>query len=150
MWCSNSLYFCVWMYMCGTALASESRPIICRIDPLHWPPLLRETFMHEELSLAASRAQRVHPWMFPLFVIKDGRQCKGSTPGLDFVELLKQTIVLQTFLLSTNTQGISCKWYTWHAVLAGNLFPVSWHILCFDKFCAYNTAALWNRKSGFI
>ena len=48
-----------------------------------------------------------------------------SAPGASFIELLKQEILLNNYLLSRNEQDTSYKLYMWHDSLAGNLILVS-------------------------
>ena len=60
--------------------------------------------------------------------------------GPNFIELLKQKIFLNIFLVSRNEQDTSHKLYLWHGILAGNLFLIS---VILYTFCA--GAALWTR-----
>ena len=59
-----------------------------------------------------------------------------AIPGLNFIELLKQRIVLNMFLLSKNKQDTSHKLYMGFGSLAGNLIPVSIILMCLATFCA--------------
>ncbi len=54
----------------------------------------------------------------------------GTQIKLWALELLKQKILLNIFLLSRNDQGTSHKLYTWHGSLAGNPILVSIILLC--------------------
>ncbi len=56
--------------------------------------------------------------------------------GPNFIELLKQKIMLNNFLLSRNEQDTSHKLYTGHGSLAGNLILVSKILLCLANLCA--------------
>ena len=65
--------------------------------------------------------------------------------GPNFIELLKQKIFLNIFLVSRNEQDTSHKLYLWHGILAGNLFLIS---VILYTFCA--GAALWTRAHWVI
>ena len=57
-------------------------------------------------------------------------------PSPNYIDLLKQTILLDNRLLNRNKQGTSHKLYMRHSIVAGYLVLVSIIWLCLATFCA--------------
>ena len=68
----------------------------------------------------------VIPWLLG----RDYFALDHAIPGHNFIELLKQKILLNNFQLSRNEKDTSHKLYTWHGTLVGNLIVVVLSIFC--------------------
>ena len=63
-------------------------------------------------------------------------------PGPNFIELLKQKILLNNFLLSRNEQDTSHKLFMLHSIFAGNPVLISIIWLCLTNFLCFKSISM--------